>query len=163
VLATNFSTIAFLEAVMSAESSASGFDHPPRFEVDVITGSITARSTWLTDILHQLDAIRELPQGWDSHGGDAIDAHIVSAAEKLAKDLARFPEIPRPLVCPTAAGGIQLEWESKDVYFEIHIEEAEEANCYFESQSPRSEKEFVFHDGDDVCILAKYVSQVRGC
>jgi hypothetical protein len=147
---------------MSTESSAAGFDRPPTVEVDAITAGAACRGGWLADVLGQLDAIRKLPGGWDSHGGEPIHGEIVAAAEKLAKCLARFPEVPRPHVRPTAAGGVQLEWDVSGAYLEIHFEEPTEAQCYFESQSPPSEKEFTFHDGDDVSVLAKFAARVSG-
>jgi hypothetical protein len=147
---------------MSTESSNTGFDRPPTVEVDAITAGAAGRGGWLTDVLGQLDAIRKLPGGWDSHGGEPIRGEIVAATEKLAKSLARFPEVPRPHASPTAAGGVQLEWEAGGAYFEIHIEEPTEAQCYFERQSPPSEDEFIFHDGDDVSVLAKFAARVSG-
>jgi hypothetical protein len=146
---------------MSAESTA-GFDHPASVKIDAIPASTAGRGTWLTEVLSQLDAIGKLPKGWDSCGGDAIKPELVAAAGALAKSLARFPEVPRPHVSPTSAGGVQLEWEAGGAYFEVHFEEPSEAQCYFESQFPPSEKEFSLHDGDDVSIVANYASRAGG-
>jgi hypothetical protein len=127
-----------------------------------LAASTTGRSDWLAQVLDQLDAIGQLPSGWDSHGGDAIDGQIVAAAVKLVRNLARFPEVPRPHVAPTNAGGIQFEWEANGTYFEIHFEKAVDAYCYLESESPPLEKEFTFRDGDDMSILTECVSRVTG-
>jgi hypothetical protein len=146
---------------MSADSTA-GFDHPPSVEINAIPPSIGGGGTWLVDVLGRLEAIGKLPKGWDSYGGDAIKPEIVTAAGTLAKSLARFPEVPRPHVSPTSVGGVQLEWEASGAYFEIHFEEPGEAQCYFESEPPPCEKEFIFHDGDDVSVLAQYASRACG-
>jgi hypothetical protein len=123
--------------------------------------SLRGDCTWLADVLRRLEAIRNLPSGWDSNGGAAIDEDILAAAERLATNLARFSQVPPPVISPTSAGGIQFEWEANGAYFEVHLEESTEAQCYFESQSPTAEKEFTFHDGDDVRILAKYAARVN--
>jgi hypothetical protein len=147
---------------MTPESSAAGFDSLSALGIDAITASTTGHANWLEGVLRQLEAIRELPKGWDSHGGDAVRGDIVAAAQTLARSLARYPQVPRPLVCPTSAGGVQFEWEADGAYLEIHFEGPTEAECYFESQSPPTEKEFTFHDGDDLGGLIKYISSVRG-
>jgi hypothetical protein len=146
---------------MASESSTTGFDHASTTDFEVITSS-SGVCAWLADVLRQLDAIRNLPSGWDSHSGDAIDADIVAAAEKLATNLARFSQVQRPVVCPTSAGGIQFEWDANGAYFEVHIEDSTEAQCYFENQSPVTEKEFTFHYGDDVSTLARFAARVNG-
>jgi hypothetical protein len=146
---------------MTPESSTAGFDHASTTDVNLDFSSAGV-CTWLADVLRQLDAIRNLPSGWDSHGGDAIAAEIIAAAERLARNLARFSQVPRPVVSPTSAGGIQFEWDANGAYFEVHLEDSTEAQCYFESQSPTAENEFTFHDGDDVDILARLAARVSG-
>lgn len=129
---------------------------------DAITTPSTTQSVWLAEVLRQLNAIRMLPDGWDSHGGDAIDSQIIAAAEELARSLAQFPSVPRPAVSPSTAGGVQFEWEKEGSYFEIHLEEPTQADCYFESKMDASERQFAFCDGDDVRKLVEYIDRVGG-
>jgi hypothetical protein len=145
---------------MPPESSAAGFDSLAALGIDAIASSASGHANWLEGVLRQLEAIRKLPNGWDSYGGDAIANDIVTAAEKFAKNLARHPQVPRPIVSPTSAGGVQFEWEANGTYFEVYFEEATEAHCYFESPSPPTEKEFTFRDGDDLHSLVKLMPGV---
>ncbi|MCR4413234.1 MAG: hypothetical protein NUV77_12520 [Thermoguttaceae bacterium] len=78
-------------------------------------------SLWLVDVQRQLDAIKRLPPGWNSHGAPAPNRQVVDSAEQLLKCLCAAGALPRPHVNPTPAGGVQFEWQSASRYFEIEV------------------------------------------
>jgi hypothetical protein len=59
-----------------------------------------------------------LEDGWDSYGAPAISPLAVAAAVQTLHEAA---ELPRPLICPTAGCGIDIEWDHDDVAF-LHAE-----------------------------------------
>jgi hypothetical protein len=147
---------------MTPEPSAADIERFAALGMDAVTASATGRANWLEGVLRQLEAIRTLPKGWDSHGGDAVCGDAITAAETLARNLACYPQVPRPIVSPTSAGGVQFEWEADGAYFEVHFDRPAEAQCYFESQSPPAEKEFTYSHGDNLYSLVKLVPGVGG-
>ena len=74
-------------------------------------------------VLPTLDAIGQLlnlPQNWDSYGARCVDPNCVSAALSLVLDVLR-DDTPPPSVVPTSQGGIQLEWHTKGIDFEVEF------------------------------------------
>ena len=77
----------------------------------------------------QLQAIKTLPDGWDSYGASSPDVRKVDAAWGLLLCLSKDESLPRPYVNPTRNGGVQFEWESGGRYFELEVV-AERAATY---------------------------------
>ena len=76
---------------------------------------------WLSFVRKQLQAIKSLPDGWDSYGAPRPDARLVAAARGLIECVAQAADLPQPHVNPTRSGGVQFEWESAGRYFEIEV------------------------------------------
>ena len=86
---------------------------------------------WFDDANHQIEAIKRLPHGWDSHGAQPPNAAVVESGRLLLKQLAmNVPRVRKPSICPTRSGGVQFIWESEGRYFEIEVSDIDKA-CYF--------------------------------
>ncbi len=76
--------------------------------------------------LQQLSLLCKLPFNWDGYGADTPDAHTVQLAAEFAEVLLAFRKPADPekwlFVNPTRNGGVLLEWESRELEFELAIE-----------------------------------------
>lgn len=99
-------------------------------DLDAMT--VVSQSDQVTAIRHAVDAIASRPDlreaGWDTYAARPIDPGAARRAMRvLMTTSARFAlagkEMPIPWVAPLASGGIQLEWSSREAYFEVAIEE----------------------------------------
>lgn len=106
-------------------------DQPENYTGHTVTESrpTTHVVSWLQDVLTQLQAIAELPDGWDSYGAPQPDINKLKAARDLLLCLCKDTNLPKPYVNPTPSGGVQLEWEAGERYFELEIV-AERAAIY---------------------------------
>jgi len=72
-------------------------------------------------VVAQLNALRQLAEGWDGYHGCAINHAIVDAAiaviQRLKPHLA-----PRPRIVPLTSGGLQLEWNTPVRSLELEFE-----------------------------------------
>jgi hypothetical protein len=104
--------------------------------------SVHYRTDWLPEALRQLDAIEELPDGWDSRGGGRPNPSFVAAARKLLTALLKaMDDVPKPHIHPTPSGGVQFHWESSSLYFEIEVLDADTAQYYFLDRGKPTEAE----------------------
>lgn len=68
----------------------------------------------------QVQALRELPLGWDTYSAPVIDPAIVSKVEAFLLNLIEH-EIERPAVVPTSVGGVAFEWHRPSREFTIEL------------------------------------------
>ncbi|MEE8450332.1 MAG: hypothetical protein V3R99_00405 [Thermoguttaceae bacterium] len=87
------------------------------------------RCDWWEEAVEQLQAIKGLQAGWDSHGAPSPDTNKLEAGRGLLGCLCEYAGLPRPHVNPTRDGGVQFEWEAGDRYFELEVV-AERAATY---------------------------------
>lgn len=86
---------------------------------------------WLPEVRRQLDAIAALPAGWDSYGSASLDLRVVEAAWHLLLCLYDAGGVRKPHVNPMPSGGVQLEWESADRYFELEVLPEGGVECFW--------------------------------
>jgi hypothetical protein len=133
----------------------------PNREVPTATDGNGAACPWLPKVLEQLAAIRRLPQGWDSHGGDPPETRIVDDAETLLKRLCReSPGWSAPHVHPTRSGGVQFEWESANRYFEIEVA-ADATHFFFQDESAGIEQSATIETTGDVDELFGFLRKLH--
>ena len=95
---------------------------------------------WLGDAMRQLDAIQNLPDGWDSHNASRPDSMAVhNGAALLASLLEVDKRLPKPRIDPTPSGGVQFCWECGQRYLEIEIVDRDRAQFYFVDGDAHSE------------------------
>jgi len=116
------------------------------------------RCGWLAEAARQLQAIANLPPGWDSYGALPPDIDKLKAGWRLLLRLCRVGDLPKPHINPTLAGGVQFEWEKGLRYFEIEV--ADDV-CYFWSD-PRGEAEGTIADGGPLDAIVDYVRRCVG-
>src|SRR5687768_16640191 len=99
----------------------------------------------------QFQALLGLSKNWDGDGASAPDPKFVEAAKTLLRALIAERVFSKPHIYPTRSGGVQLEWERGERYFEIEVVSPACVELYFsDGQSEQVEK--------DVCGLAETAS-----
>lgn len=99
---------------------------------------------WLAPVLERMATLLRLPEDWDSYGAVAIDPRTVAAALDLLSSILR-DSVPAPVIVPTKAGGIQLEWNLRDIGLEINLARPDELDVYFEDYRTGHISELVLH------------------
>ena len=99
-----------------------------------------ASPDWWDHFVEQLICLSELAPNWDSYGAPEIDLAALTLAARVAEELPRG--MPEPLVNPTPAGGVQLEWHRKGANAEIEVFPGEETIIvYVEDMGKEDEDE----------------------
>jgi len=70
----------------------------------------------------EVKALYFLPPGWDSYDALPIDHRAITEALEATHYLVNYPKLSLPLVVPTKAGGVQLEWHTTEIDLEIAID-----------------------------------------
>lgn len=67
--------------------------------------------------------LRDLSDDWDGEGASAPDVDVLGSAHGLFEMiLARVDDCPRqPLIVPSRAGGILIEWKIGNVLLDVHV------------------------------------------
>lgn len=67
--------------------------------------------------------LRELADDWDGEGAPAPDADVLGSAHGLFENiLSTVEECPiQPLIVPSRAGGILIEWKSGNLLLDVHV------------------------------------------
>lgn len=113
--------------------------------------------SWLYQVFRQLQAIENLPDGWDSHGGPSPDSKLVESGCALIAAVSRGDAgLAKPHVHPTPSGGVQFHWESGQRYFEIEIIDPLSAHYYFVDPATGTEAEGDLHVGDSLEEVLHY-------
>lgn len=93
-------------------------DPPTEVEFLIDPGSGPA---WLKVMISDINRAAQLPQGWDSYGGERLKEKAALHSVELLKRM-EFGG-PAPWVSPTPDGGIHLEWRSHELGLELDIAE----------------------------------------
>jgi len=101
---------------------------------------------WQAGALAKLIALSNMRENWDGYG-----------AQQLRRDTAFFaldvlhgvmsPRTPIPQIVPSASGGVQLEWHTRDIDLEITISKPLECDFWFldhRGESDHLDDEFQF-------------------
>lgn len=70
----------------------------------------------LSDSTQRLEQIQALGANWNGYGVEPIPASVISTAREVVPALQY-----QPLICPTARGSVQLEYEQASDYLEIEL------------------------------------------
>jgi len=139
-----------------------------RFEDSAETdaGSVdeTARFSWVERVIGEILRLQKLPENWDSYGALRIDDQAAVIACYLIRKAAKRANIPEPTVVPTSIGGIQLEWHTSGIDFELEVLPPNYVNIYWEDQFGQNEQSYEFPFDDSlldsfVTILANRAKQ----
>jgi hypothetical protein len=121
----------------------------------------SSSDSWLYQVIRQLQAIKDLPDGWDSHGGQSPDPCVVQSACALIAALSTAdPALAKPHVHPTPSGGVQFHWESGRRYFEIELVDPMTAQFYFLDREAQAETEGQLRVGDSLGAVLAFAQNV---
>lgn len=99
----------------------------------------------------------ELLPGWDSYGAAAVFPGHVESACSLYCSVMR-PSIPLPKIVPTSRGGIQLEWDSPELFIEVETLSRNRFGVLVEDKRSGGMEEFEFHT--DLTPLLKHFDRL---
>lgn len=128
-----------------------------------VTDDRRAQSSWLPEVLEQLNAIASLPDGWDSHGAPAPDVRKVEAAGGLIVCLAEASDLPKPYVNPTRNGGVQFEWEVGSRYFELDVVGERAATFLYSDDAEQVEEMGEIFEDEFLFLVFDYIDRVGSC
>jgi len=75
---------------------------------------------WLPIVLRRLQALANLPEGWDGRRAPRVSATSIEIEMQLLRRVMRSGT-PIPDFVPTVRGGLQIEWHVPDVDIEFEI------------------------------------------
>ncbi len=116
----------------------------------------------LDTALYTLFLVSKLPKNWDSYNADLPNPEVVGVAKQLLTTLAKDDSVPTPYINSTRTGGIQLDWEQNDKYFEVELcaDKLERASFLFRDDRELREEEGHFHIVDELDTLTEYIRRV---
>ncbi len=132
------------ERVLPLQPADSGSRGIPRLISDSYPVS-PQLGNWWSEAEEQFAAIRELPVNWDGDGANRPAPSIVDSTRALLSSLSTL--VTKPAIHPTRSGGIQLEWENGDRYFEIEVLSPALASYFFRDDAERVEESAHFSHG----------------
>jgi len=94
----------------------------------------------------------DLPANWDSYNAHQIRAETGNFALQILVSFATAA-LPLPSVVPSPIGGIQFEWHTPDIDFEIHVGAPYDVEFLFEDR--KSGEAFSDVLSDDMTALAE--------
>lgn len=115
---------------------------------------------WLSSCERRLEELRELRDGWDGHGGKALRDDVLGFVKKMIRQIAH-PKLPEPQIVPLSYGGIQLEWHTRGIDFEIEIEQPYRILVFYESTETGDHLEFEIGDAP-IDRLSAYLDRLAG-
>ena len=115
---------------------------------------------WLEEAERQFRAIANLPHGWNSYGSPPPDVHKVDAAWALLSCLCQAADLPKPHVNPTPSGGVQLEWEEGQRYFEIEVVSESAAIYFWRDDTAGVEQTGTISEGEPLDAVVQFVRRV---
>jgi hypothetical protein len=106
--------------LVNTMQTAEGDLIPPR-EVKVTISGQAIDPADVSESLRQLEAIRELPENWDSYGSVPPSSTSIWEARKLILDALKECDSLPYFVAPLSGGGVQLEWRGIKRELEVEI------------------------------------------
>ena len=75
---------------------------------------------WIDCVIQSVQALCDLPEGWDSYGAQPVATKSIDNLVHLLWQVVHL-DVPTPSIVPTVSGGIQLEWHRQGIDLEIEI------------------------------------------
>lgn len=119
-----------------------------------------SKPEWVAHTRAQLEAIRGLEAGWDSHGAPPPERLVVDAAESLLGRLVGRGVTSRPHVNPTPSGGVQFEWESGSRYFEVELTSDRSLSWFYQDEELGLEENGTLELDEHEDCLVEYIRKV---
>lgn len=81
--------------------------------------------------IEQLEAMRDMPENWDSYGAAPPRSASIDAAIRFLRQCTERIALPQPYVVPTRSGGVLLEWEQGPHQLEIQFDDADRGSFVY--------------------------------
>jgi hypothetical protein len=104
--------------------------------------SFVDEPVWLPPTLDRLRHVLELPQGWDSYGGDPVSLSTAYYALRFLASVTT-PDTPPPSIVPGVAGELQIEWHVNGMDIEVGVDPTGRLAGFFEDARTAQEWEEV--------------------
>jgi hypothetical protein len=117
------------------------------------------QARWQAQILPALCRFLELPDSWDSYGGQALKLDTGMFALKILNDV-MGTQTPIPHLVPIASGGIQFEWHENDFDLELTVSAPYEYELWY--QDHRSGASESIPLSADLSPLTKQMARLSG-
>ncbi len=127
-------------------------------KVEAVIDMHDLSAPWLPTALAALGVIAKLSANWDSYQSDPPTPEIIETAKQLLTDLAKDPKLPRPYVNPTRSGGVQIEWEHGQRYFEVEVHTHLGAHLLYSGDGV--EEKSCYMQGDRLDTIIEYIHRV---
>jgi hypothetical protein len=138
------------EAVLPAESAAPTASR-------VVHLSVPSRSVGpMNTALARVEQLLALPENWDTYGAVRVQPSIAELGLRIVASLIQSG-IPVPAIVPTSSGGLQLEWHTSTVDFELEIRSPFGILYFFQSSDGEASEGPV---GRDASIIARYLARL---
>lgn len=95
---------------------------------------------WRLEVESQLGEVSNLPDGWDSYDSNQIDSQVIVNAREILEEI-MDDDVPAPQIVPMYNGGIQIEWHTGSIDFEIHLTPSSKGSFFWEDLDHREERE----------------------
>lgn len=86
---------------------------------------------WVMPTIERMAELLALPEDWNSYGARPVDPRAAAEALRLLAKTMRS-DAPAPLVIPTSAGGIQLEWHARGIDLEVEASSPGRVSVFYE-------------------------------
>lgn len=113
---------------------------------------------WLYPTLSAMQHLDRLEPDWDSYGAPRVDSEAILRALQTLSVLLDNVDGPPPIVVPTSAGDVQLEWHQGGVDLEIRCSRAGAFSIYFFDHGTGREEEVGNIDSD---VLDRFAAILR--
>jgi hypothetical protein len=119
--------------------------------------ALASSPSWFDETLATLGKILALEEGWDSYGSPRIEPGVVESAARFLATLTSIGA-PRPSICPTAHGGIQIEWHNAGIDLEIEFLAPTKVSVLYEG--PEGQEEWEGRIMDSAGKLEKLIGRL---
>jgi len=135
-----------------------GAEAPPAMNQAVGVTGMTSEPTQdprVVAALSMLDRLGRLPPGWDGHAARPVAIGVLEAVGRFVRSgaLDQAPAAELQLV-PTAQGGLQLEWHTRDLDLVLECEPSGAVSYYVSDELSGKEEEGLV-DGIGEGLLAR--------
>lgn len=86
---------------------------------------------WMADVESRLEEVSSLSDGWDSYDAKQIETQVIAHAREILEEI-MDNDVPIPQIVPIYDGGIQLEWHTGRIDFEIYLTPSSIGSYYWE-------------------------------
>ena len=120
-------------------------------------------AVWVDTFIDRCSRLLQLPDNWDSYGGEPVSSAVVLRALLLLTEV-MTEDSPLPAVIPSSDGGVQLEWHRGGVEVEVYVPPSGKGYLYWQESETAEplEREFSpeLPSAEVTSLITKAVAQI---